>query len=567
MADTVLDPLQRLAVFFDPDKSVIVEAPPGHGKTFVMARRIQYLIQSGWIKPPRKILGLTFSNVAASEMQDEIKARTQGGDLDLIRVMTFHSFGYKVLRAYGNLIRLDRNFQVIGEIDRSKIFQVVSARIDSKITEKQFLEWITETLIKESAQWKPLISMTEAEFLYQDYLEELGPTRLDYDSLLLKLLELFNKHPKIREIYRSVFKYILVDEFQDTNPLQFRVLDSLVFGNLEKDASRTPVFILADKEQAIYRFQGASLENIELAKNKFQCHEIVLDTNYRSNAEEILSFTKGLRDTNAKPSDKKVPFTISQTPSAEAQLIFDRISTYHGALDNTCVIAQSEYLLVEIRKLLDLKKIPYVFVPDFRSKSILRKYASIFSAISNLPNAENYDGKLSSKIRQIYASAGSSDANDDVLKALLQLAVKFDTRGEKATFSERARQFYNDIFIQVNWGALLRKTVKNKIFLSTIHGVKGLQFSQVHLCGLSCFEHIHHTTCIPCSWGRNKNSVEDSLDDAAKTLYVGTSRAQNELFLYSTSRSARGTSRKVLCLLKPYVDFLDISGKAVFCGD
>jgi len=567
MVYKVLDSQQRLAVFFAQGQSVIVEAPPGHGKTFVMARRIQHLIQSGWIKSPQKILGLTFSNVAASEMQDEIKAGTQRDDLDLIRVMTFHSFGYKVLRAYGNLIGLDRNFQIIGETDRSKIFQVVAARVTANITEEQFLEWIREKLIKGNAQWNTLSNMEKTESLYHTYLEELGVTRLDYDGLLLRLLELFDKQPEILEVYRSVFRYILVDEFQDTNPLQFKVLSSLVFGNLEKAGSPTPVFILADKKQAIYRFQGASPENIELAKNKFKCHEIVLKTNYRSSAVEILSFTKALRDINAKPSDKKVPFTISPTPLVEAQLILDRISRYQGALDNICVIAQNEYQLIEIRNLLDMKKIPYVFIPDFRSKSIQRNYESVFSAISNMPDEKNYAGKLSTKIRQIYDSVESSESDDDVLKALLQLAVKFDSRGERTTFSERARQFYNDIFIQINWGALLRKTVKRKVFLSTIHGVKGLQFSQVHLCGLSCFEHIHHTACYPCSWGRNKNSVKDPLDDAAKTLYVGTSRAQNELFLYSTSRNARGKLRKVLCLLKSYKAFLDISGEAAFCGD
>jgi len=567
MANAILDTKQRLAVFFAPNKSVIVEAPPGHGKTFVMARRIEYLIQSSWIKAPKKILGLTFTNAAAGEMQDDIKSRINGENLDLIRVMTFHSLGYKILRAYGNLIGLDRNFQIVGEIDCSKFLQIVSARLNTAITEQQFSEWITEKLIKGNNEWEASFDTRDAEFLYQNYIKELGATKLDYDNLLLRLLELFDKHPHVLEMYRSVFKYILVDEFQDTNPLQFKVLLLLVFGSPKTGNEPIPVFILADKEQAIYRFQGATPENIEAAKNKFRCEEITLEKNYRSNSEDISSLTKILRGVSATPTEKKVAFAISQTPTEEARLIYDRIKIYKGNLDNIGVIAQSEYRMAEIRDLLDKQKVPYVFVPDFRSKSIQKNYEAIFSAISNLPDDKGFNGKLSTKIHQIYDSFGADENNDEVLKALLTLAVNFDSRGEKASFPERALKFYNDIFIQVNWGNLLRKTVKNKVFLSTIHGVKGLQFSQVHICGLSNFEHIHSSICYPCNWGKNIKSASAGLGDAAKTLYVGISRAQDELFLYSTLQSANGKKRQVICLLAPYKDFFDVSGAAVYCGE
>ena len=104
----MLDNNQRKAVYLPYTESAIIEAPPGHGKTFVMARRIEFLLQSGYIKPPKKILGLTFTNAAAGEMLDDIKLRINGKHLDLIKVMTFHSFCYKILRAYGNLLGYDR---------------------------------------------------------------------------------------------------------------------------------------------------------------------------------------------------------------------------------------------------------------------------------------------------------------------------------------------------------------------------------------------------------------------------------------------------------------------------
>jgi len=371
-------------------------------------------------------------------------------------------------------------------------------------------------------------------------------------------------------MYRFVFRYILVDEFQDTNPLQFQILLLLVFGldmvKPEEKTSTTPVFILADENQAIYRFQGATPENIQIAKNVFNCLEITLETNYRCSKEEIVAFTKKLRGIDIEPPDNKVIYTVSQTPIEEAQLIYSRINDFQGNLHDICVISQTEFQLGSIRNLLDTRKIPYVFVPDFRPKSIEKKYEIIFLAISQLPHEKNYNGKLSTRIRQIYETSEINESKDDVLKALLTLAVNFENRSEKVPFSVQARQFYNDIFIQIHWGNLLRKTVRNKVFLSSIHGVKGLQFYQVHICGLSCFEHIHSSICSKCGLGKNIQSIKDALDDSKKILYVGVSRAQKELFLYSTEISEKGKIRRMICLLSPYTTFLNILGNGQFCS-
>ncbi len=571
MCANILDSEQRLAVYFPPDRSVIVEAPPGHGKTFVMARRIEHLIQSGYIKEPQKILGLTFTNAAAGEMQDDIKTQTKVENLDLIRVMTFHSLGYKILRAYGNLIGLNRDFKIVGEIDRDNIIKSIANRLKSKITEQQFSEWTREKFLKNHPDYKSSTNDAEMQLLYQEYIKELGCARLDYDHLLIGVVNLFKRYRNVLEIYRSTFRYILVDEFQDTNPLQFSVLLVLALGHDGEEISMklppAPVFILADEQQAIYRFQGATPENIILAKKTFQCTEITLATNHRSSNESILRITQKLRGIDVQPASSKVKLTVLPSPKEESLIISERIKSFQGNLHDICVIAQNEYRLIPIRKLLEELKTPYVFVPDFRSKSIQRKYENIFTAISLLPDQRSFHGKLATRIHDIYKSFGVEENQDEVLRALLTLAVTFDNRGERAIFSERARQFYNDIFLQIHWGNLLRKTVRNKIFLSTIHGVKGLQFPQVHLCGLSCFEHIHSSICYDqCSFGKNKLSLRDAIDDSAKTLYVGISRAQDELYLYSTEKNEYGKKRKIICILAPYSAFFDITGNAQFCG-
>ena len=312
----MLDKNQHKAVFLPFEESAIVEAPPGHGKTFVMARRIEFLIESGYIKAPKKILGLTFTNAAAGEMLDDIKSRIMGKPLDLIRVMTFHSFCYKILRAYGNLLGFDRNFQIISEVEQTRVLREVSARLSLPLEEAQYSEWRKEVHLKNNPNYSSQYSSV-ASRIYQEYVGELGSAKADYDNLLLKTIELFERFPAVLDSYRSVFQYILVDEFQDTNPLQFKFLLSLVFGNkLSKTEEETvaPVFILADEAQAIYRFQAATPENIKAAKESFNCTEIKLDVNYRSNSESIINLTKAMRDNKIQASAVKAKLSISANP-------------------------------------------------------------------------------------------------------------------------------------------------------------------------------------------------------------------------------------------------------------
>lgn len=565
----MLDEKQRKAIYLPFNESAIVEAPPGHGKTFVMARRIEFLIDAGFIKSPKKILGLTFTNAAAGEMLDDIRARVDEKHLDVIRVMTFHSLCYKILRAYGNLLGFDKNFQIISEIEQAKSIQEASNRLALSFDESQFWNWHKEVHLKNNPGYTSQYSSI-ARRIYQEYIGGLGIDKIDYDNLLLKTIALFEKYPVVLETYRSLYKYILVDEFQDTNPLQFKLLLFLVFGNQltrVDDVSATPVFILTDEAQAIYKFQAATPENIKLAKSAFNCTEIELDVNHRCNSESILKLTSALRGNEIKSLPaQKVNLLISANPREEAKLVLGRIVAYTGSLHDIGIIAQNQFILGTFRALLDESNIPYAFVPDFSAKAIEKKHENIFGKISLLYKERNFTGTLSTRIRQIYTENLQNDTEDDVLKALISLASSFDARTKHLPFAEKALQFYNDIFVQLNWGNLLRKRVRDKVFLSTIHGVKGLQFSQVHILGLVCFEHIHSSACWACSWGRNIKTISSQLDEAHKTLYVGATRAQETLYLYSTQKTNDNKNRKIVCLLSPYKELLDIQGSLQFCG-
>jgi len=572
-----LDDHQIEAIYFYPEHSVIVEAPPGHGKTFVMARRVEYILQSGYIKYPHKILGLTFSNSAAGEMQDDIRVHLTGDQIHHTQIMTFHSFCYKVLRAYGNVISIPRDFMIIGEFQQRRLLNGLIKKIfgNSKDNEtaqnllEAYQEWIKENVLRKNPQFVHPTLQKQISQLHNEYRSRLSSTQIDYNQLLTKTIFLFEQYPNILEFYRATFRYVIVDEFQDTNPLQFALLSLIVNGanSHSNKLPSIPVFILADHEQAIYRFQGATPENIEKAKNDFGCKEIGLCVNYRTTSLKILNFTNILRghDETLVSDEDKIDFTISDNPNEEAQLIFDRVSEYNGSWDEICVIAQNKFLLNEIREAFS-SKIPYIFVPDFRSNAIEEKYESAFESISRLSNGKITKGKLTTQIVQIFRHEKLNWKQDDVLCALYDLAMSFEQTVTQMPFQEKARLFYNDIFIEIHWGNLLRKRVRDKVFLSTIHGVKGLQFSQVHLCGLVNYGHIHHTVCYPCCFGRNLNEFQDQLHNALNMLYVGVTRAQDDLFLYAVKNAANGKQRSPICLLQPVQNYLNLPGQVRFCG-
>jgi len=572
------DKSQRDAIFCPPDQSVLVAAPPGYGKTYVMTKRVSYLLQSGHVRPPNRILGLTFTNAAAGEMMDRVKNEVAHRLHDFVSIMTFHSFCYKVLRAYGNYLGIDREFQVLGSIQSStllrELFEEAGVEVDQNYPQnteeiRDYENWLTEKILRLNTAFQDQQFERLFETIYTQYVQRLeDSTSLDFAHILLRGYELFLEHPQILELYRAAFSYILVDEFHDTNPLQFELLRLLAQGHpdTEDDRASKPVYILADQNQAIYEFQGARPKNVEIAKRTFSCAEMSLEQNHRTESESIVLLAKSFWDESITFPEggglERVRLSISDDPVEEAERIVERIQRYEGSLHEICVVAQSSYRLYPVRDALreDTTDLPFVFVPDFSSKSIETNYADVFEPISELAQVSVRRGRLVTHVHRICDEFREGWREDEVIKLLLTLAQQYDYKYRDLTLPERALEFSNDLMLDINWQDLLRRNVRDKIFLSTIHGVKGLQFEQVHVCGLSNFEHIHSTICYPCNWSINRTDFLEELEEPFRTLYVAVTRAQNELFLYAARQSHVGRQRAPICLLSPLLSFLRVEG-------
>jgi DNA helicase-2/ATP-dependent DNA helicase PcrA len=273
---------QREAVVHT-DGPLLVLAGAGSGKTRVLTTRIAYLIGEKNIAPYH-ILALTFTNKAAREMRDRIEKLVQT-DASSIWIHTFHGFCARVLSMEIEVLGYSKRFVIYDEDDQ----QALIGRIikDLNLNDKVFSKRMLAGLFSDAKNH----SLHPAEYLRQGYqpqqvmeafaqyekrLKEANA--LDFDDLLLKTIQLFEQHPDVLQKYRGHFKYILVDEYQDTNMAQYHIVKLLA-------AEHRNLCVVGDDDQSIYGWRGADIRNIlEFEKDFPGAHVVRLEQNYRSTA-------------------------------------------------------------------------------------------------------------------------------------------------------------------------------------------------------------------------------------------------------------------------------------------
>lgn len=302
----------------------MVVAGPGSGKTRVLTYRIAHLLNSG--VPPWRVLALTFTNKAAREMKERIEKVTQTGTRD-IWAGTFHSIFARILRVEAEAIGFPSSFTIydtddsrslIGELikemglDKSSynvggVLSRISSAKSNLFTPKLY-EKDQDLLEQDRMSKRPKLFE-----LYKRYVQRCALAgAMDFDDLLLKLFELFQKNPEILQKYRERFQYVLVDEFQDTNHLQYMIVKQLT----HYQGSPNNVCIVGDDAQSIYSFRGATISNILEFEQDFPDVKIFkLEQNYRS-TDHIVSAANKVISNNRK----QIPKTI-WTDSGEGERI------------------------------------------------------------------------------------------------------------------------------------------------------------------------------------------------------------------------------------------------------
>ena len=293
-----MNQMQQQAVFAT-EGPLLILAGAGSGKTTVLVNRISYILRSGLCRP-WNILAITFTNKAAGELKERICNTVPEGGAD-IWAATFHSTCARILRRYGDRLGYSSHFTVYATDDQKRLVKEIMKQL--QIDEKQLPvrsvlsdiskakdKMLTPQQMKKDAEYDSRkVFVAKIYEIYQSRLKTADA--MDFDDLLCKAVELFEQEPEILGFYQNQFKYIMVDEYQDTNKVQYKFVSMLAkkYGN---------ICVVGDDDQSIYKFRGATIENILSFEKTFSGARVIrLEQNYRS-TQNILDAANGVISNN-----------------------------------------------------------------------------------------------------------------------------------------------------------------------------------------------------------------------------------------------------------------------------
>jgi len=373
-----LNPQQRRAVEYT-DGPALVIAGAGSGKTRVLTYKIVHLLNQGY--EPYRILALTFTNKAAREMKERVASVLGEHTAGRLRMGTFHSVFLYILRQHSDLLGFKRNFTIYDTSDSRSLIKTIVR--DMQLDDKQYKPATIAGVISnaKNALVLPQQYMADADYtradknakrpmtgvIYQRYVERCRlADAMDFDDILLYMNLLLRDHPEIRRHYQQFFRYILVDEYQDTNFAQHMIITQLA-------GEEQNICVVGDDAQSIYSFRGANISNILNLKRFYPRLEIFkLERNYRS-TKNIIGAANSLIAANSRQIPKNI-YSENEEGSRveciqcysdieESAVVATHISqsklTYHDSLDDYAILyrtnAQSRLLEEALRK----RNIPY----------------------------------------------------------------------------------------------------------------------------------------------------------------------------------------------------------------
>lgn len=544
-----------------PSSTVVVLAGAGSGKTRVLTRRIAWRAQNGDAEPKR-VLAVTFTRKAARELTGRLRSLNIEGP----RTGTFHAFAYSMLREYWVDTRKTPPSRVIGSksavlVKLPAVRALLKAGKNSSSAVVRDLateiEWSRvrmvppESYIAASSRRTPAIDPATTAAIYGAYEDEKRRRSwIDFEDMLSMLTESIEQDPYLAAELRAKWRHVLVDEFQDVNPLQFKLLMSILGENND-------LFAVGDPNQAIYSFAGADANYLTTLGDIFDSTETIhLSSNYRSSnqivrlANEVFTPTGAPSDQPEHPraarQDGPIP-SIWHAPSStneatrvarEVRDAFDARSGWGAGAILFRTAAQSgafESALTDLR-------VPYVVRGD---AAFLRRpeVAAVVNSLLATPQASGIP--IYAHVAEIVEQSPAEGEEKAALEALIALAHDFD---EVAPFRSTGRT-QTEEFI-----AWLRNSVASDLELQdpasgvnllTLHSAKGLEFRSVWLVGLE-------RGLFPIHYAKTR----EQLNEERRLFYVGITRASQRLTLtWAENRTFK--EREIAREKSPFLDEIE----------
>jgi DNA helicase-2/ATP-dependent DNA helicase PcrA len=594
---------------------ILIVAGAGAGKTKTITHRILHLIKQG--VAPRNILAITFTNKAGKEMKERVE-KIMSGDKGLNFpintyekpfVSTFHSLGVHILKENARVIGLNRNFSIIDRSDSIKIVKDVLKTLD--IDPKQFEpSKILNIISREKSETNTPENYSQTNKkgftlsgivakvwpLYEKKLKE--EKGLDFDDLLLKTYSLLKNHKEILEKYQEIWKYIHIDEYQDTNKVQYKTVKLLA----EKYKN---ICVVGDVDQNIYSWRGANIQNIlDFEKDYPKAKVILLEQNYRSTqtilavANKVIAKNKIRKEKNlfTKNSDgEKVSFLRAKTEIEEARFIARKskeliekgvdpseIAVLYRANFESRVIEEAfltegapyqvlgtkfferkeikdvlSYLKASLNpeSLTDIKRIINVPTRGIGKVTILKifggekdklgevikeKVDAFFILLSKIKKASEEE-KPSDVIKFIIKESGiekelmnGTEEEKERLENIKELAT-LAIKYDYLPVGEGIEKLLEESALTTDQDSLEKK--EKEVKLMTVHASKGLEFEYVFIMGLE-------ENLFPHQPLDNRERTPEEEEEERRLFYVAITRAKKKLYLsYSETRTIYGSQQ------------------------
>jgi len=567
---------KQLEVIFSDSPRLIVEAPAGYGKTTTMISRIAFLLASGGIPNPKRILGLTFSVNAALKIKREVSEklpellRAQNNPVALsekVTVTNYHGFCKSVLKKYGYLLTntLRKDINLFKAINESEIGRLPNKAVLTQ-QESQALKSM-EQAIKGAV----IPSRTGVRAYNEIVINKLLPFEyITHNAVILFVLCIFEQFPEVQKFYRNFYHLIVVDEFQDTNCIAWGLLESLI-------TDTTKLIFLGDPLQRIYGFIGALPNIMAAATEKYSMTQIALNQNYRfRNNPEMLKLDTNIR-ANAVAvfaptitETAMLPVYWGKTQEDEAKQIIGKVQSIAVADENrVAILCRARGRNADIiEEQLVKNQIPFFYGmftdEDVDYIEIHNKCLELF--VKSFRKQKQINKKLlvtfSNDIKKIHELT-QSKINSSLLWLLDALIEKVSVYYADL-LPEDKYNFLKDIFENRQLKQAM-EYVDSKVILSTVHGAKGLEWDYVMLSDveqwafsfacMSCQSQTKNATDKVCCKLPQpvSNEIKAQILDDLCVFYVGLTRAKKQVYVSASAERFNASGRqftngKMCCL-------------------
>ena len=579
---------------------VLVIAGAGSGKTKVLTTRIAYLIENKKVNS-ENILAITFTNKAAKEMKDRV-SNILKRDVRRMHISTFHSFGVEILREYGYLVNIDKNFTILDSDDSLKVIKIIidDMNLNKTISPKHVKEVISsyknKLVLPEEAE-KNTYTFEEKQIvdIYEKYNKKLyNSNSVDFDDLLLIPYLILDKYNAVLEDFQEKYKYILIDEYQDTNDAQYFLVKML-------SAKYKNLFVVGDSDQSIYSFRGANYKNIlNFTKDFPNAKVIKLEQNYRS-TNNILSIANNVIKNNIERSHKdlwsslgdgeKVKFNQLNTEEDEVNYVISEIKKISNQYDydDIAIIyrtnAQSRLFeqlfinnvipfklvgsfgffnkkeikdLIAYLKLIDNPKddISFLRIVNYPTRGIGNKTIENLQRKANLSNLSLYESieeddkklilfkNLTEEIKDNYENISLKSLVERICeKTNLLETIKKDNDLESSIREENIKEFitYVDNYEKEN-NSSLREFLENLILFSDRENNNENEEKKVNLMTVHAVKGLEFKVVFVVGleeslfpYQLSLENVQD-IEEERRLYYVAVTRAKEKLYLLSAKR-------------------------------